>query len=179
MPEELTTSQSQQAVPFVKIRLDASAVMAMLGQAPQVTNAEIARGLEEIGAAFEPIGASEAPEGALGASGGLRGSVYHQLRGTPIRVVEAGWAAPYAEYVDRGRRPGHWPPEAPIALWARKVLNVPEERLASAVFAIRRKIGTRGTRGTPFAMRTMLRMQPIAQRALDQAAERIAGRLSK
>ena len=177
MAEQITTAQQQQAAPYVTIRLDASALLRMAKEAPGIVNAEIHRALEEIGALFERVGAAEAPEGALGGEGGLRGSVYHEVRGMPARELLAGWGSPYAEFVARGRRPGKMPPKGPIELWVRKVLDVPEDRVASATFLIQRKIGRRGTRGSGFVERTLFRMEPLAQRALDAAAERAAERM--
>jgi len=179
MTDQMTSAQSAQAAPYTVIRLDASALLKMAKEAPGIIDAEIRRALEEIGSAFERIGAEEAPEGALGGSGGLRGSVFHELRGTPIRTLIAGWGAPYADVVSRGRRPGKWPPRGPIELWVRKVLNVPEKRIASATFLVQRKIGTRGTRGSAFVERTLSRLEPLAQRALDAAAERAAERMNE
>jgi hypothetical protein len=173
---ETTPSQSAQAAPFVAFRLDASGVMAFFGHLPEILNQELTSALEEIGSQFEMIAASETPEGALGGAGGLRGSPYHEVRGIPVRTLIVGWASPYADFVSRGRRPGKMPPSAPIELWARKVLNVSETELPSAVFLIRRKIGTKGTPGNPFDLRTFARLEPAAQAAMDQAAERIAAR---
>ena len=175
MPE-LTPSQSAQAAPFVSITLDARGLTALLRDGPAIVNQEILAALEEMGALFERSGAEEAPEGALGASGGLRGSVYHEIRGAPARELLAGWAAPHAEYVDRGRRPGKMPPSAPIELWVRKVLDVPEKDAHSVAYLIRRKIAKRGTRGTPFVLRTLHRLAPQAQQILARATERAAAR---
>jgi hypothetical protein len=169
--------QDQQAAPFISVTLDATALMAQLERAPDIVNEELTRALEGVGARFETIGAEEAPEGALGGAGGLKGSVFAELRGSPFRELVAGWSAAYADYVVRGRRPGKMPPEAPIALWVQKVLEVGESDLATAVFLVRRAIGRRGTPGNPFDVRTLLRMEPIAQAELDAAAERVVARI--
>ena len=174
----LESRMQKQTGDYINIRLDASAAIALLKQSPGIVNEEIHRALEEIGSLFERVGAEEAPEGVLGGSGGLRGSPYHEVRGTPARELLAGWGSPYAEFVSRGRRPGKMPPRGPIELWVKRVLDVPEDRVASATFLIQRKIGMRGTLGNAFVERTLLRLQPLAQRALDGAAERAAARLS-
>jgi len=181
MAPELTAGQAAQAAPFVDIRIvdrwDSRRLAAMLRIAPEIVNAEIVAALEETGSLFERIGTDEAPEGALGGSGGLRGSTYHELRGTPARALLCGWAAPHAEYVDRGRRPGQRPPIAPLELWARKVLGVADDQARSVAFRLQRAIGRRGTRGNPFVLRTLYRLEPMARKILLRAADRAAARI--
>ncbi len=143
--------------------------------AQAVADQEIRRALMEVGQGFERLADAATPEGATAV---LRGSVFAEVRGVPARQLLAGWNAPYADIVDRGRRPGRWPPTAPILLWAKRVLDVPEKRLASAVFLIRRKIGLRGTPGHAFVPAVQVKLEALAQRALDAAAERTARRLS-
>ena len=51
----------------------------------------------------------------------------------------------YAEFVEKGRQPGKFPPLGPIKLWATRVLGNP-----GAAFAIARKIAMKGTKAQPF-----------------------------
>ena len=172
-------SQNAQAAPFVTATMDASGIMRWLPTVPAVVEEAIVAALEEIGAFAETVAVDESPEGALGGAGGLRGSVFHEVHGFPARELVFGWAAPYAEFVARGRRPGQMPPTAPIALWVRKVLDVPEEKSLSVAFAIARAIGRRGTRGNDFIQRTLLRVEPVANQILARRAEELGRRLSR
>ena len=78
-----------------------------------------------------------------------------------------------ALYAHDGRRPGKWPPDAPIREWLRVKKGVaPGPELDRATYLLRRKIGRRGTRATRFLAR------PFEARATDlpprlaRAAER-------
>lgn len=55
-----------------------------------------------------------------------------------------GYAADYAQYVERGTRP-HWPPVDALRGWARRVLG--DE---SAAYAVAAKIAQEGTDPAPF-----------------------------
>ena len=55
-----------------------------------------------------------------------------------------GYAAPYAEFVERGTGP-HYPPIEPLKKWARRVLG--DE---GAAYAVQQKIGKHGTKPQPF-----------------------------
>ena len=115
----------------------------------------------------------------VGVTGLLRASIATRVsRGedavTLVRgEVFTGAQAPYAQYVEEGTRP-HWPPRAPIELWAARVLG--DARLW---FVVARAISRRGT-----AARWMLRdalamfraqIQPRLQAAADRAAKRLGG----
>lgn len=82
----------------------------------------------------------------VGVSGILRASIGTRLmRGTDASVlvhgeVFTGAQAPYALFVEEGTRP-HFPPRAPIELWAQRVLG--DRRLW---FVVARAIARRGTR---------------------------------
>ena len=68
-----------------------------------------------------------------------------QLAGTSPHV--------YANFVERGRRPGKWPPEGPIQLWVMRKFGLSGQALQDATFLIRRKIGQRGTKGAAMFFR--------------------------
>lgn len=69
-------------------------------------------------------------------------------------VVEWGYTAPHAPYVEFGTPP-HWPPIEPLLGWARRVLG--DE---SAAYAVQRAIAENGTDPQPFfrpGIETMVR----------------------
>jgi hypothetical protein len=53
----------------------------------------------------------------------------------------------YALFVEKGRGPGKPPPIAPIELWVRRVLAIPEPESRRVAFLVARAIGRRGTKG--------------------------------
>ena len=62
------------------------------------------------------------------------------LRGTLAPSVAHGY------YVEHGRKPGRFPPRAPIELWVRRKLGVSDDREVRAVgFLVARAIARRGT----------------------------------
>lgn len=85
---------------------------------------QIESGLTEMGALLERLVVEEAPEGVFGSRGGFRGSIFHEGRGTPVREMIVSSTALYAEFVERGRRPGRMPPFEPIRLWVQRKLGV-------------------------------------------------------
>lgn len=66
----------------------------------------------------------------------------------------------YAIFVEKGRRPGKMPPDAPIRDWVKKH-NISED----AVFPIRRKIGKEGIEPRPFASEPLRRMVELIKNA--------------
>lgn len=81
---------------------------------------------------------------------------------------EYGSMSGHARWVHEGREPGKRPPIEPIRRWAERKLNIPESASAGVAFVIARKIGERGTKGTPFLM------QPLEQ-SFPQLVEKVAG----
>ena len=86
------------------------------------------------------------PETPVGVSGMLRNgyrSTFSGLRGELVNTKL------YAPFVHDGRKPGKFPPLAPIALWVkRKGIGVP-------AFVIARSIARKGTKANPFMTRTV------------------------
>lgn len=83
----------------------------------------------------------------------------------------------YALPVETGRAAGKWPPVGPIALWVKRKLKPQAGQLSQVVFAIRRTIGTRGTRGAWMARDGWARALPQARERFRLALRRINGRL--
>lgn len=88
----------------------------------------------------------------VGATGKARQGVVNDtgVTGTGDIAGHVNYAQPvgYIVFADQGTRP-HWPPYAPIAYWARRVLG--DER---AAYPIMRKIAREGTKGKHFVERT-------------------------
>jgi hypothetical protein len=94
----------------------------------------------------------------------------HLVRGE----VFTGAQAPYALAVEEGSRP-HWPPRAPLELWAQRVLG--DRR---RWFVIARAISRRGTRARSFMREALAVVRPrvrsTLQAAIDRAARLLGGR---
>lgn len=84
---------------------------------------------------------------------------------------------PYALPVETGRRPGKWPPFAPIALWVKRKLRVAIKDLARVTFAVQRKIGREGTTGAWMARDGWAAALPSVRGRFRVALRRINGRL--
>lgn len=83
----------------------------------------------------------------------------------------------YALAVETGRKPGKWPPFAPIALWVKRVLRPPLSKLAGITFLIQRKIGREGTKGRWMARDGWAAALPAVRGRFRVALRRINGRL--
>ena len=83
----------------------------------------------------------------VGATAILRGSIFSEIRGQSVNL-HGIVASPqeYAEPVEYGTQP-HWPPQGPIRLWVRRVLNVSDEDVNGVAYLIARKIAAKGTKG--------------------------------
>lgn len=113
-------------------------------------------------------------EAHVGVSGILRASIGTRVTlGSDARhLVQGslftGAQAPYAEYFAYGTRP-HWPPRAPIELWAQRVLGD-----AKLWYVVARAISRRGTRAHPrFAAAFRItpgEILPRVRAAVDRAA---------
>ena len=79
--------------------------------------------------------------------GNLRGSIFTQVKGTPINVI--GTVATnlvYGAPVEFGRRPGRMPPVDALEMWVRRQLGVSGDEARSVAFVVARAIGRRGTK---------------------------------
>lgn len=86
--------------------------------------------------------------------------------------VFTGAQAPYAQFVAEGTRP-HFPPIAPLKIWARIVLG--DER---AAYRVARVIARRGTRANVRFRQAISTFPPDTQARLDAAVARAALLLS-
>lgn len=97
--------------------------------------------------------------------GPLRASIAHQqLRGLGANLRgEVFSNRDYAPAVERGRRPGSWPPKAPIVDWVRRKLgyNVYADEVA---YLVRRKIFRQGIKAVRMFKRTADGSGPAVER---------------
>lgn len=145
-------------------------------QAQAILRQEVGMELLAVLEAHATVARQEARVGVSGllrASIGTRLEMGHDVNTLVTGSLFTGAQAPYAEPYAYGSRP-HWPPRAPIALWARRVLG--NEKLA---FVIQRAISRRGTPAHPrFAAAftiTMAEVQARLQRGADRAARLLGG----
>lgn len=123
------------------ISIDDSQVKALMRKwTPEQVQRRSVRAMNESLAYLRMLIVESAP---VGVTGHLRGSVFTSIRGKPtdLRGIVAS-PLEYAIIVERGRKPGRFPPRAPIELWARRVLGD-----ASLWFVVARAIARRGIAG--------------------------------
>ena len=121
----------------------------------------------------------------VGASGSLRGSIFTEIRGEgrgAIRGVVAS-RAPYAGYVEFGRRPGGamppWREGSPLYRWVVRNLESQGGDFESVAFLVARAIARRGIRGRRMFARAFeenqSRIEGRIRELLDEIARRVGG----
>jgi hypothetical protein len=136
---------------------------------------QISAALTELAALGQRLVVSRTPAGVSSGRGGLRGSVFHELRGVPAhRAAVVGTPLHYAAVVEQGRRPGRRPPVSALLLWVRRRLGVSAERAPSVAFLIARKIGRVGSAGHFMFARTRAQLEPIARQRFERLSSEIA-----
>jgi hypothetical protein len=122
----------------------------------------------------------------LGATKLLRGSIYSEPRGVPIREVLVGTPYFYGAIVDRGRRPGKVPITVemvpgkrkkgqvkrlralPLEPWVRRVLGLSGDAVIKVAVAVAMKIGKRGTAGAAQVYKGFVQGRPAAERVVNK-----------
>ncbi|MBN2427118.1 MAG: hypothetical protein JXK94_02150 [Deltaproteobacteria bacterium] len=95
------------------------------------------------------------PQGASGAKGGLMSTIQKDIieKGTPAVKGVVATDSIYGLAVEKGRRPGKWPPggkgskERPILAWVKHRFGVSGSTADRMEYLVRRKIGEQGTEG--------------------------------
>lgn len=96
----------------------------------------------------------------------LMGSISHQVHGMGLALTgEVGPTKRYGLFVERGRRPGRYPPIAAIAGWARRH-GIPP-------FLVARAIARKGTRAQPFVQPSLDRNRDRITRLFERAGFRV------
>lgn len=132
----------------------------------RITDEQIAAALTEAGQLFERLVKEETP---LGATKLLRGSIFAEGRGSPIREMLVGSPLLHAPIVERGRQPGKMPPIGPIELWVRRKLGVEGDAARGVAFVVARKIARKGTKGAAMFFKAFEKGRP----ALERVAQRL------
>ena len=121
----------------------------------------------------------------VGASGNLRGSIFTEIKGAnpgALRGVIAS-RAPYAGYVEFGRRPGGamppWREGSPLYRWVVRNLGPPDGSIERVSFLVARAIARRGTRGRRMFARAFEenqgRIDKRIRELMDEIARRVGG----
>lgn len=115
----------------------------------------------------------------VGVSGNLRAGIFGKvLQYNRGKIAVQGPAVRYAEVVEYGRKPGKFPPQAPIMLWVKRVIRPREGELESVTFLIQRKIARKGTKGKFMFKKAEKSIRRFAGQAFQQAKETIERLLS-
>ena len=109
---------------------------ARMREAPQKTLREMQRAIDRVVKTVEADAKQKVPVDR----GQLRSSIQSSTKGLEGRVDVK---REYGVNVHEGRKPGHFPPHAPIKSWARR-------KGISNWYAVVRKIGLRGIEPVPF-----------------------------
>jgi hypothetical protein len=137
-------------------------------------DAEISSTLAELGAYGQRLVVQAAPRGVSAGGGGLRGSIFNELRGTPAnRQAIVASSVFYAPIVEEGRKAGRRPPIEKIRLWATRKLGVSSKDSMRVAFLIARKIGRRGYDGAHMFRNAAQLLAPVAQNRFEALGERI------
>lgn len=166
----------------MEITIDTSQMTRLVdlwNQSPQIAQEEALRTTTEVDLLLQGELMQKLPKGAGGLHGaGEVGSLFHEEQVLSDGVL--GMVAtpqPYAEYVETGTR-AHKPPIQPLIDWVVAKLGYHDKEAKGVAFAIRNKIGTRGTDPQPVWQQTYNRMLPTIQQKLEAMLDRIAARLA-
>ena len=107
---------------------------------------------------------------------GIRGTVITHLRG---EVGVEGAASKYGDVVERGRRPGRWPPRDAIELWVKRIIKPEPKKLKSMAFLVQRKVGKIGFKGKFMFRDAEKKLKTRVTNMFRIATKRIERRLSK
>lgn len=145
---------------------------------PVATRLETEAVLGVITARLEAEVARRTPTG-VGGQAGLRGSIHGEvvsLSGTSVAGV-VGTPLEYGEVVELGRRPGKFPPLAPIELWVRRKLGVPDAEARGVAFLVARKIARVGFDGAHMFENSWKSLEHWAMRELQTIPGRVIDRV--
>jgi hypothetical protein len=96
----------------------------------------------------------------------LMGSINHQVAGSGLNITgTVGPSLAYGAFVERGRRPGKYPPIAAISGWAK--------RHGISPFLVARAIARRGTRPQPFVAPSIQRNRGRIVTLFERAGARV------
>lgn len=163
----------------IRVDININDVRELARKYPEIFVDEVSAVMDEVTAKIEADVIQLAPAGVGGAAG-LRGSIYGEtvVMGEQI-VGKVAHSSLYGDIVEMGRRPGKFPPTAPIALWVRSILGVSGAEAKAVTFLVARKIARKGYKGAWMFKRALEKDQSWAMEKLSGVAKRIADRANK
>ncbi len=160
------------------ITVDVSEMLAFaaeLTSAQPLVNAEILDAMDASLNIWKQLAVAETP---VGVTGDARRSINNVIHGQPpIFRGETVMGVLYGLPLERGRKPGKWPPRDAIALWVRRKLGVPEKEVDSVAFLIQRAIGQRGTKGAAMFFKASERGARPIMRIWEEVPGRVLAQL--
>lgn len=138
------------------------------------------KALTDYGLTLEELIVDEIDRMKLSVSGEMKKSVTsivrEKLHGWLVQVgtnVKTAGGYPYPIGVHEGTI-AHWPPSDPIREWARRKLNISDEReLKKATFLISRKISKEGTKAHPFMTNVFTKERYKIRKEIGKALMRV------
>lgn len=152
-------------------------LVALWQTAPQLTEREMYRGMQESTLLAEHNIKEQTPVGAGGAAGlvgSIAGSAPQKVANGLVGFV--GTSLNYAVPVELGTKP-HFPPLLPIQEWVEAVLGITGQRARSVAFLIARKISRKGTKGQFMFKKGTENSEDQLQDIFDKTVLRIRGAL--
>ena len=150
-----------------------------LQQAPAIAREEMTAAVEEVLNLWEREVKEKTPHGATDV---LRGSIAHQLQGSPVEISGKVFSsAAHAAPVELGTRP-HWVGrEGFLSLrdWVQKKLGVGPGEADGVAMAVAFKISQHGTEGAHMFARTLEEQGAAANEIVARAVTRIVERLNQ
>ncbi len=116
----------------------------------------------------------------VSAAGGLRGSIFGEVRpfGNAVKGI-VGSPLEYAPVVEFGRRAGSFPPVIPLELWVRRKLGIPSSESMSVAHAVAWKIYRHGFEGSHMFGDTWRQKRPWVESMLNTIPERVFRRVNR
>lgn len=170
----------------MNFRISASTQGALAsGKAPAIVQANLDQAITEATLFLDAKVKANTPQGVGGAQGGLIASIQNNAKdlegkGTPLVKGIVMTAHPYAEVIEKGRKPGKGVPRDVLRGWIIKKLGISEEKeLRSVEFLISRKIKHKGFKGAHMFEKAVNENWPTVQSIFDRYGITIAKELSK
>jgi hypothetical protein len=156
-------------------------------KAPEAVESEFSKALNKIAAETEKMAVERARSLKIYSTGNLINQIRQKRIAKLAYAVISG--AEYSIYVEKGRKPGAWPPYQPIYEWVRrhykrfssfktKGSKGAQKDIKRATFLVQRKIARKGIAPRPYMEYTWDRMQSRADKHLDRALNNLVKNLA-
>lgn len=149
----------------------------LMREFPEIVREETEKRIRIIVARLEKDVVENTPSG-IGGAAGLRGSIHGRVESDGSRHLGiVSTASPYGEVVEVGRKPGSFPPVAPIARWAQVKLGVSADDAESVGLLIARKIYHKGTTGAKMFEKAWNQDRPWVESQLSMILPAVIARI--